>query len=126
MSRFGYDGDSAQGGGRGENASPRVIIVSDVLLYREGLEASLVRDGRLKVLAAVSSSEAPTAVPASGLDAVLLDATLGSGLALARQLHGDRPVDERGWLSDHDLVVELGRLRSGFDIRSAVSARPYL
>jgi DNA-binding NarL/FixJ family response regulator len=68
-----------------------VIIVSDVLLYREGLEASLVRDGRLKVLAAVSSSEAPAAVPASGLDAVLLDATLGSGLALARQLRSQRP-----------------------------------
>jgi DNA-binding NarL/FixJ family response regulator len=83
--------DSSLEGDGGAHAIARVVIISDVLLYREGLQASLVRDGRLEVVAAVSSGQALGAISARGIDAVLLDAAMASGLALARQMRSLRP-----------------------------------
>jgi DNA-binding NarL/FixJ family response regulator len=80
----------SRNGGNGATHIPTVVIVSDVLLYREGLQASLSRDGRLKVLAAVSSRGALDALAATGADAALLDAAMESGLALARQIRALR------------------------------------
>jgi two-component system nitrate/nitrite response regulator NarL len=66
--------------------TPRVMIVSPVLLYREGLAASLSSDGRMDVVAttdpAGASAKALHCVP----DAVLFDATGGDALELARHL----------------------------------------
>jgi len=70
---------------------PRVIIASDVLLYREGLAASLVRDGRLDVAAAASGAEAFAAAVRLAPGAVLVDATTERGLALARRFHAACP-----------------------------------
>lgn len=69
----------------------RVVIVSDVRLYRDGLQASLARDGRLEVLAVISTSEALVTLAIEQADAVLIDAGASSGLALARQLRSLQP-----------------------------------
>jgi DNA-binding NarL/FixJ family response regulator len=72
-------------------AVPRVIVASGVLLYREGLAASLVCDGRLHVLAKVGVVDAVDTVAAHRPDAVLVDATIEEGRLLARRLHAARP-----------------------------------
>lgn len=65
---------------------PKVMVVSSVLLYREGLAASLSADGRLQVMAITdpihAASEAQTCAP----DAVLFDATGTEALEMARRL----------------------------------------
>ena len=76
----------------GHGVAARVIIASDVLLYREGLAASVSRDGRLEVAAAVSGAEALAAVERLEPVAVLVDASAGEGLDVARSLHAARPA----------------------------------
>jgi DNA-binding NarL/FixJ family response regulator len=71
--------------------APRVVIVSDVLLYREGLAASLAGDGRLHVVGAVGVAEAPGALADLAPDAALLDAAMEGGLELARLLRAYHP-----------------------------------
>jgi DNA-binding NarL/FixJ family response regulator len=79
--------EPSRGGEDARGAAARVIIASDVLLYREGLVASLERDGRLDVAAAVSGAEVLAAVARFAPGAVLVDASAGEGLAVARSLH---------------------------------------
>ena len=69
-----------------------VIIVSNVLLYREGLAASLARDGRLQVLAALNASDALVALASYSPDVLLLDASMDRALSLARMLRTTRPM----------------------------------
>jgi two-component system nitrate/nitrite response regulator NarL len=71
---------------------PGVIIVSDVLLYRHGLAASLERDGRVDVIAAIGAPDARVALATHSPDALLLDASAEHGLALARQLRSSYPA----------------------------------
>ena len=71
--------------------APKVVIVSDVLLYREGLAASLASDGRLQVVGAVGVAEAPGVLARLAPDAALLDAAMKGGLALARLLRASHP-----------------------------------
>lgn len=71
---------------------PRVIIVSDVLLYRHGLAASLERDGRVDVITAISAPDARVALATHSPDALLLDASAEHGLALARHLRASYPA----------------------------------
>ena len=78
-----------EGGGAGSVA--RVIITSDVLLYREGLAASLARDGRLEVAASVSGAEVLAAIARFAPGAVLVDASTADGLGVARRLHAECP-----------------------------------
>ena len=70
---------------------PRVVVVSDVVLYRQGLEASLSRDGRLDVVVAVSSREALPIVAHRMPNIVLLDGDTEDGLELARTLRAHVP-----------------------------------
>jgi len=77
--------------GNRPETSATVVIVSDVLLYREGLAASLARDGRLEVIALLGESDAPEALDELSPDALLLDASLDRGLALARRIRSDFP-----------------------------------
>ncbi len=65
---------------------PRVLIVSDVRLYREGLALSLARGGALEVVGASSSADAIENTDTLCPDAVLLDASLPHGLALSRAI----------------------------------------
>lgn len=76
----------------GAGAVPHVLVVSDVLLYREGLVASLRRDGRLEVAAAVSCPEAFAAALRLAPCALLVDASTQAGLALARRFHSACPT----------------------------------
>ncbi|WP_129793273.1 response regulator transcription factor [Sphingosinicella sp. CPCC 101087] len=72
-------------------SKPRVVIISNVLLYREGLAASLTKDGRLEVASALGSGSALAAIQAIGPDAVLLDASTSGALILARQVRACCP-----------------------------------
>lgn len=67
-------------------APPAVTIVSDVLLYREGLAVSLKRDGRLRICDLVSPAEAFPAVSRRRPDAVLVDGAMPDCLEFARRL----------------------------------------
>ena len=85
-------GFSPEQGAEGSSKRLRVIVASGVLLYREGLAASLARDGRLEVVARIGADEGLDAVDAYRPDAVLVDASTEEGLALARQLHAAQPA----------------------------------
>ncbi|MFL6728636.1 MAG: LuxR C-terminal-related transcriptional regulator [Sphingomicrobium sp.] len=65
---------------------PRVMIVSSVLLYREGLAASLAADGRLNVVAVTDPARATIEAPNCRPDAVVFDASGDEALAMARRL----------------------------------------
>lgn len=71
---------------------PNVIVVSDVVLYREGLHASLVRDGRLNVLDLVGSHSALPVISRTLPDAVLLDGGVADSLSLARRIRANVPA----------------------------------
>jgi len=64
----------------------RVLVVSDVLLYREGLIASLKGEAGLEVIDAISGSGAIAQVQVLAPDIMLLDASLRDSLALAREV----------------------------------------
>ena len=66
--------------------NPQVFVVSDVLLYREGLTLGLAQDGSVDVVGGAEAVDAPTAIAELCPDAVLLDAGLADGLALPRLL----------------------------------------
>jgi DNA-binding NarL/FixJ family response regulator len=67
-------------------AVPRIVIASSILLYREGLAASLAREKRLEVLAAVDLGDALATVTDLRPEAVVLDASGAAGLAIARAI----------------------------------------
>lgn len=69
-----------------------VTIVSDVLLYREGLAASLTRDGRLAIRDLISGADALPAIARSMPDAVLLDGGMEEMLLLARKIRAHLPA----------------------------------
>ena len=69
----------------------RVLVVSDVLLYREGVAAGLDRMGRLAIVGAVGGQEAVGAIADADVDAVLIDASSPDVLGTARALTGLRP-----------------------------------
>jgi DNA-binding NarL/FixJ family response regulator len=69
----------------------RVLVVSDVLLYREGIAHGLARLGRLTIVAALSGAEAAAMLESAALDAILLDASASESLLVARQLRVSRP-----------------------------------
>jgi DNA-binding NarL/FixJ family response regulator len=84
---------------------PTVTIVSDVLLYREGLAASLARDGHLKILDLVSGTTALPAISRNQPDVVLLDGAMADCLELARRIR----------LSTSDLVIVGFGISGGAD-----------
>lgn len=66
-----------------DSRSSRVLVVSDVFLYREGLSASLVRAG-LDVVGSASSGQAE--MQSHRADVIVLDASVNGALRLARSL----------------------------------------
>ena len=69
-----------------------VLIVSDICLYRAGLERVLGEDQRLTVIGtAASSDEAISKVTALKPDIVLLDITMKDHCAIIRQLVATAP-----------------------------------
>ena len=71
--------------------SARVVIVSDVTLYREGLAASLARDGRLRVVALAGSADVLPVISRNPPDALLLDGAMERYLSLARKVRTVAP-----------------------------------
>ena len=71
--------------------APSVTIISDVLLYREGLAASLARDGRLSIVDLTCAEDALPAICAHRPDAVLLDGGMTTCLTLARKIRAHVP-----------------------------------
>lgn len=66
---------------------PRVALVSGVAVHREGVAASLFHNGSLEVVAKTGVADAVKTVATCRPDAVLVDASVEEGLALARLLH---------------------------------------
>lgn len=70
---------------------PTATIVSDVLLYREGLAATLARDGRVKVLDSVARADALPSLSRHRPDAVLLDGSMTDCFQFARMIRAAVP-----------------------------------
>jgi len=60
-------------GGSGTGAGPAALVVSDVLIYREGIAAGLARIGELRVVGAVSAEELPAALAREPVEIVFVD-----------------------------------------------------
>jgi two-component system, NarL family, nitrate/nitrite response regulator NarL len=65
---------------------PRVLVVSDTLLYREGVARGLAQDQKLIVAGMATVREALAKMEQAASDAVLLDTAASGALALARML----------------------------------------
>jgi DNA-binding NarL/FixJ family response regulator len=63
---------------------PRVLVVSDVLLYREGVARGLEQTGRFRIVGAAGRAQALDVVAAHRVEAVLIDASEPSALDTAR------------------------------------------
>lgn len=70
---------------------PAVLVVSDVVLYREGLGTSLARDGRLFVCGLAGSANVLPAIPQTRPAAILLDGAINGYLPLARRIRTAAP-----------------------------------
>ena len=84
-------GPSANNGqGNARDDSPRVLIASDVRLYREGLATTLADLGRLTIVGAVAGSDLTFACLSHFRpDVVLLDMALSACLGLPAALRAD-------------------------------------
>src|SRR3954465_2507105 len=69
----------------------RVLVVSDVLLYREGIRRGLDQLGRLTIVGASSGAEAAAMLGSLAVDAILLDASAAESLLVARELRASHP-----------------------------------
>src|SRR5712671_3049332 len=75
------DGHSAEGAGR-----PRIFILSNVRLYREGLAVTLGRTNAVDILGAGAPPDAFARVAELLPDVVVLDSSLDDSLSLPRQM----------------------------------------
>lgn len=90
----------------------RVLIVSDIRLYREGLADVLSRRGVVQVAgAAGSEDEALAAIDACHADVVLVDMTMLQGQATARALLANQP--ETRLRVEPAAVLAVWRVESG-------------
>jgi DNA-binding NarL/FixJ family response regulator len=89
------------------------MIVSSVLLYREGLAASLAADGRLAVVSSIDPEQATAQATALRPDAVVFDASGEEALAMARRL---KRLDER------IVLVGFGNSNSARDVVACAEA----
>src|SRR5688572_12725645 len=75
-----------------QHLRPRVFIISDVRLYREGLSLNLTQDGSLQVLGTFGPSAlANDQLKSQAPDAIIFDIKMRDGLQLARELHARWP-----------------------------------
>lgn len=74
------------------DARPGVLVVSDVILYREGIARGLELAGRHRVAATSAEHSALAAVARNRIDIVLLDASTLSVLEIARVLRNAHPA----------------------------------
>ena len=87
---------------------PRALIVSEVMLFREGLRAGLARIGSLEVVAAAAPGEAHAIIRRLDIDVVILDASRHCALAHAAALRNAWPhlkLVAFGICSHQDMLV---------------------
>lgn len=113
-------------------AKTTLLIVSDVLLYREGLSASLMATAHLEVVGATTGAETVAQASALYPDVVLLDASLPDSLDLARELRMAVPgirvvgfgvtINEEGILAcaEAGLAEFVGKDGTAQDLAAAV------
>jgi len=86
MSRHGGDDYTEE-----SSALPRVVIAGSILLYREGLAASIASDGRLIVAGRTDLESVAKTVARLRPSAVVLDASTSKGLVAAGELKSSFP-----------------------------------
>jgi DNA-binding NarL/FixJ family response regulator len=74
------------------SATPRVYVVSDVRLYREGLILGLARQIQLNVLGAGCSADALSQIRALRPEVLLLDLAANESLTIPRRAEQDLPT----------------------------------
>lgn len=87
---------------------PKALIVSEVMLFREGLRAGLARIGSFDVLAAAAPDEAHSIIESHAVEVVILDASRPSALAHAAALRAAWPrlkLVAFGICSYHDMLT---------------------
>lgn len=116
------------------SSKPRAIIVSDVVLYREGLAAGLLRDGRLAVLELVGTADVAPAIARNAPDVILLDGAIDDYLDLARKIRASSPgarivgfgitggADQLVECAEHGLANFVGSTASLDELLEAVLA----
>lgn len=67
-------------------ATPNLLVVGDVALFREGIQGALARTGQFRVIGAVNVCEALAIVAKATVDVVVLDTTRRRASDQARQL----------------------------------------
>jgi DNA-binding NarL/FixJ family response regulator len=67
-------------------AVPRLLIVGDIALFREGIERGLARTAEFRVVGSVDVREALAIVRREPIDVVVLDTSRGRASSQARQL----------------------------------------
>ena len=72
--------------------SPRVYLVSDVRLYREGLTSSLAAQGRLSMIGSGAAGDAVAQIASLVPDVMLLDLAAQDSLALPRSAAAVAPA----------------------------------
>jgi two-component system, NarL family, nitrate/nitrite response regulator NarL len=85
VSRFEHDASSLPDTSQIGPAPPRVYLVSDVRLYREGLIASLARQPRLELVGAAGSSDFLDRIAALEPEVLLLDLSARESLSIPRR-----------------------------------------
>ena len=65
---------------------PSIFVISDVLLYRDGVARGLEQTGRFRIAGATSGAQALAAMVATTVDAVLLDGSEPGALVVARAI----------------------------------------
>jgi two-component system nitrate/nitrite response regulator NarL len=80
--------------GLGEASAPivRLLIVSDVLLYREAIESGLAGTSSMRVVGHCRAADTIVQLAAVRADVVLMDASAPAGLALAHAIHSEHPA----------------------------------
>lgn len=72
-------------------ARPAAIVVSEVLIYREGIAAGLARIGELEMVGAISADELPVALAPGRVDVVFVDISRARSREAARSARALAP-----------------------------------
>ena len=73
-------------------ALPRLLIIGDIALFREGIENGLTRTGEFRIVGSVDVREAMEIVGSEQVDVVVLDTSRRRASSQARQLLGVCPT----------------------------------
>ncbi len=102
-------------GDAGSGSRPAALVVSDVLIYREGIAAGPTRIGDLEVVGAISAEELSAVLAASSVEIVFVDISRERSREAARAARALSPpvlVIGFGMTSEDE---GLGRRGSGRD-----------